>query len=311
MKKIILILTILGATVKMQAQQDPMLSHYMFNGLFLNPAYAGTHPYMGATLIHRQQWLGFNGRPQTSVFGIDGPLKSETMGLGFTFVNDRTGGFRRNDLMLNYAYHIKVNEGAKLSLGINAGLVNVGYNNGSTETWDDKSADVAFNNTTPFWTPKFGFGAYYYTSKFYAGLSIPALYANEPAKYSVSNSNDFNFFKTHYNLTAGYLFDVGSNIMLKPSTLIKYQRAAPLQLDLNCNAFFGEMFSAGLSYRVDRTGSWIVGLLGYNVTPELRLGMSYDYNISGIRKYNKGSLEFMLGYDFASKTMKIKNPRYF
>ena len=35
------------------AQQELMISQYMFNGLFLNPAYAGSHPYTSATLLHR------------------------------------------------------------------------------------------------------------------------------------------------------------------------------------------------------------------------------------------------------------------
>jgi len=311
MKKILSLIVVGVLSLNTYAQQDPMLSHYMFNGLFLNPAYAGTHPYAGATLIHRQQWLGFgNGRPTTSVFGIDGPIKSETMGLGLTFVNDNTGGFHRNDIMLNYAYHIKVSDDAKLSLGINGGMVNLGYNNSKTFAWDDVNSDVALSNKA-FWAPKFGAGAYYYTRKFYAGFSIPTLYAKEPSNLSLNDSKQFNFFKPHYTLTAGYLFDIGSNIMLKPSFLLKYQKAAPMQFDLNCNAFFGEAFSAGLSYRLDKTGAWLVALISYNVTPELRLGMSYDYTFANIRKYNSGSLEFMLGYDFGSKTMKVKNPRYF
>lgn len=35
------------------AQQEVMISQYMFNGLFLNPAYAGTHNYASSSLLHR------------------------------------------------------------------------------------------------------------------------------------------------------------------------------------------------------------------------------------------------------------------
>jgi len=299
------------------AQQDPLLSHYMFNGLFINPAYAGSHPYTGATLVHRNQWIGFgDGRPRTSVFGIDGPIKNKTMGLGFTFVNDNTGGFKRNDILLNYAYHLKVNDKGTLSLGISAGMVNLGYDNSKTQGWNQGGMleainDVAFTNGG-FWTPKIGFGAYYYTKKFYAGLSLPTLYAKESNAFSfTANPNDFNYFKTQVLLTAGYVFDIGGDIMLKPSTLIKYQKNVPLQVDLNCNAFFRNGLSTGLSFRTDKTSSWLVAILGYNVSPELRMGFGYDFNFSSIRKYNSGSLELMLGYDFGSRIVKVRNPRYF
>jgi type IX secretion system PorP/SprF family membrane protein len=300
------------------AQQDPLLSHYMFNGLFINPAYAGSHPYTGATLVHRNQWMGYKGggQPTTTIFGLDGPIKKKTMGLGLTFVNDNTGGFSRNDILINYAYQLKVNDMGTLSLGVNAGLVNLGYDNSNTLGYNHGSEltkidDVAFTNGG-FWTPKIGFGAYYYTKKFYAGVSLPTLYAKEGKGFSYNLSpNNANYFKTIALITAGYVFDIGKDIMLKPSTLIKYQKNAPLQVDLNCNAFLRNGLSAGLSFRTDKTSSWLVALLGYNINPEMRLGLGYDFNFSGIRKYQKGSLEIMLGYDFGSRTMKVKNPRYF
>lgn len=319
MKKIVsLLICVLSINVGF-AQQDPMLSHYMFNGLFLNPAYAGSYPYIGATVVHRQQWLGFTGNPKTSVFGIDGPIKSKTMGVGLTFANDQIGGFKRNDLLFNYSYKINFSDKAKLSFGASAGFTNLGYNNKNTRVWNnnpselespDKGNDPAFQNSN-FISPKFGFGIYFHSPKFYAGISAPTLYGHEPAKYSLAKGYDFNYFKSHFTFTSGYLFDVGSNVMLKPSVLIKYQAAAPMQYDINCNAYYGDGISGGISYRTDRTGSWFVGLLAYNLTPELRLGAAYDINFSGIRKYNKGSVEFMLGYDFVTKTVKVKNPRYF
>ena len=51
------------------AQQDAMLTQYMFNGLYLNPAYAGSHEYWTSTFTYRSQWTGaqFEGAPQTAV----------------------------------------------------------------------------------------------------------------------------------------------------------------------------------------------------------------------------------------------------
>ena len=58
--------------MNVDAQQEVMTSQYMFNGLFLNPAYAGTHSYFSTSLLHRAQWLNVEGRRCMSMFAIDG-----------------------------------------------------------------------------------------------------------------------------------------------------------------------------------------------------------------------------------------------
>ena len=49
------------------AQQDVMISQYLFNGLLINPGYAGSHPYTSSSLLHRSQWSQFDGAPTPSV----------------------------------------------------------------------------------------------------------------------------------------------------------------------------------------------------------------------------------------------------
>ncbi|HMC97693.1 MAG TPA: PorP/SprF family type IX secretion system membrane protein, partial [Flavobacteriales bacterium] len=80
----------LGASA-VHAQQEVMISQYMFNGLFLNPAYAGTHNYVTSSLLHRAQWVQVEGAPRTSMLAIDGPLMNKSMGLGFSIVHDQIG----------------------------------------------------------------------------------------------------------------------------------------------------------------------------------------------------------------------------
>ena len=104
------------------AQQEVMVSQYMFNQLFLNPAYAGSHPYMSSSLLHRAQWLRVDGAPQTSMMAVDAPLMKGKMGAGLSIVHDRIGVSRDLDIAGHYAYHIRVSEGSKLAFGLRAGL---------------------------------------------------------------------------------------------------------------------------------------------------------------------------------------------
>ena len=56
MKKVSLIF-FLVCSLQMLAQQDPQYSLYMFNGLSINPAYAGSDNGWVANLNYRNQWV--------------------------------------------------------------------------------------------------------------------------------------------------------------------------------------------------------------------------------------------------------------
>ncbi|MEM7040380.1 MAG: type IX secretion system membrane protein PorP/SprF, partial [Bacteroidota bacterium] len=97
------------------------------------------------------------------------------------------------------------------------------------------------------------------------------------------------------------------DLMLKPSFLFKYLLNSPMELDLNANLIIKESLWLGLSYR---TGDAVVGMMEYQITPQLRFGYSYDFAITELQKYNNGSHELMVRYEFGYK-LKAMSPRYF
>ena len=119
----ILILIVVGffVTSGLKAQQHPMFSHYMFNGLFINPAYAGSKEFVSTTFIARKQWSGFKGAPNTQLASLHAPLNNKRIGLGVVVSNDNIGITNETDLYGSYAYHIPMNSG-NLSLGISGGF---------------------------------------------------------------------------------------------------------------------------------------------------------------------------------------------
>jgi type IX secretion system PorP/SprF family membrane protein len=100
----------------------------------------------------------------------------------------------------------------------------------------------------------------------------------------------------------GEVFDI------KPSTVIKYAPNAPIQADINCNLLYREQIWFGLGYR---TGAAFVGMLEYQITPQIRAGYAYDMSTGPLRTYTSGSHEIMLGIDLGRELVKIKTPRYF
>src|SRR5437870_12878970 len=119
MKKILTLILLLTALQQVKAQQDILVSQYMFNPLLLNPAYAGSKEYMMATLLYRTQWTGWGkGAPVTEIATLHGPLGLKPLGWGLTLSHDHIGITDRTDAYASFAYHLKVAEKLKLGVGI-------------------------------------------------------------------------------------------------------------------------------------------------------------------------------------------------
>lgn len=304
-----------------KAQQDAMYSQYMFNGLAINPAYAGTRNVLSATGLFRRQWAGkkIEGAPITETFTIDAPMPKRKTGLGLNLVNDKIGVTNSLAIDLVYAYRIKINRYKTLSLGIQAGIWQYRANFTDVSLSKDPvlQQDGSFQNNINRWDPNFGFGAYYYTKIFYAGLSIPhmlntRLISKEETVNSaygfLSDSEKARQFR-HAFFTMGYLMKFKKKYLkLKPSILVKYVYGAPVELDLNANLWFYEKYAVGLSVR---TADAVALLLEAQVNKQWRFGYSYDYSYTQLRRYNSGSHELMVRYEFSYQKSKLLTPRYF
>jgi len=303
------------------SQQDAMYSQYMFNGLAINPAYAGTRNVLSATGLFRRQWAGkkIEGAPITETFTIDAPLPKKKTGLGLNLINDKIGVTNSLAIDLVYAYRIKINRYKTLSLGIQAGIWQYRANFTDVNLSKDPvlQQDESFQNNINRWDPNFGFGAYYYTKIFYAGLSLPHLLNTKLISKEDNANSAYGFLSDsekakqfqHAFFTMGYLMKFPKKYLtLKPSILLKYVYGAPIELDLNANLWFYEKYAVGLSVR---TADAVAILLEAQANKQWRFGYSYDYSYTKLRRYNSGSHEIMVRYEFSYQKSKLLTPRYF
>jgi len=306
LRPLILLLAAVLSGTALLAQQEVMVSQYMFNGLFLNPAYAGSHPYTSASLLHRDQWTQMEGAPRTSMLGIDGPLVGNRMAMGFTLVHDQIGVSRDLEMAGHYAYRIRLSGNSQLAFGLKAGLSIYSARLDQLTYWD--ANDQVFMNTiSNQLVGKFGFGMFWNDDRSYIGLSVPTLYAADGAITNAASTSG-NHFVQHYYLNAGRVFELSETFDLKPSVLVRVQPQAPVEADVNCNVLYRERFWLGVGYR---TGDAVVGMLEYQVNSMLRVGYAYDMTTSRLQAYSGGSHEVMLGIDLGRELIKIKTPRYF
>lgn len=283
------------------------MSQYMFNGLFLNPAYAGSHPYATATALHRSQWVGMEGAPRTNLFGIDAPVWDDKMGIGLTFSHDRIGVSRDLEVAGHYAYRIRTGEQGRLAFGLKAGLSMYAARLSDLIYWDAQDA-VYQSDIANAAVGKFGFGVYWNNKYSFVGLSVPTLFAADRQVVKERALAPDHYFTQHYYLNAGHVFILNEDFHLKPSLLLKYEPQAPPEVDLNLNVLFRERFWLGAGYR---TGDAVVAMVEFQINPMFRVGYAYDMTTSALRRYNNGSHEVMLGIDLGREPIMIKNPRYF
>lgn len=302
--KFLLSAGVLLANLACQAQQEVMYTQYMFNGLALNPAYAGSHEAVSMTFLARDQWNGIPGAPSTQTFSIHSPVK-KSFALGLQVIHDNLTVFDQYGVNASYAYKIRTHDGI-WSLGVQAGFTN--YSAELTQLTTDQ-ADPLFAQDVSKMMPSLGAGVYYHTKNFYIGASVPQFLSDDLYGDEVTFTNDPDVFQDrHYFLTSGYVFDLSRNVKFKPNVLFKMVEGAPLAMDVNGSVLFHEVLWLGLSWR---SFSDIDALLELQLTDNLLFGYSYDFaTTTDLRRVNSGSHEIMLNYIFGQSKDWPTRPKY-
>lgn len=303
MKKQFLIFLVILVAAPAFSQQLPQFTQYMYNTISINPAYAGSRDAFSIIGLHRSQWADFEGAPTTQTLSINSPLSNNKIGLGLSIINDNAGYENYTYAYGDFAYRIDLSADVSLRMGLKAGA---SYYNLEEELFTEPEVmnDPFFQDRLNRWTPNFGLGFYLSSQNWYIGASAPKLINN--------NNNEFNEYlaleQVHYYLTGGYVFDLSDNVKLRPTTLIKMTKGAPLSVDLTATAIFNEKFYLGGSYRIDDA---VGAFLDVQVFNGFRAGYAYEYPISDIRPYTSGSHEILLIYEIRLKNTRYKSPRFF
>ncbi len=291
------------------SQQDAQYTQYMYNTISVNPAYAGSRGVLSIAALHRSQWVGLDGAPTTQTLNFHTPV-SDHVGLGLSVVNDEIGNGTNQDTYIDaaFSYTVNTSEEGKLSFGLKAGghLFNVDFTK-----LRNYGAETNLPNIDNKFSPNFGAGIYYHTDQFYAGLSVPNFLQTEHFDSSDTNSSSLIAQeRMNFYLITGYVFELRNEVKFKPAALIKAVKGAPLQIDLSANFLFNDKFSLGAAYRWD---SALSALFGFQLNDQLMLGLAYDKETTdlGATRFNDGSFEIMLRYEFLNKYKRVITPRFF
>ncbi|GGG49612.1 membrane protein [Croceivirga lutea] len=314
-----LIAILICCSTSLVAQQEAQYTQYMYNTLAINPAYAGSRGGLSVVGLYRSQWVGLEGAPQTQTLNIHAPLRGR-IGLGLSVVNDEIGNGTNQETYFDgmFSYTIAINEETDLSFGLKAGghLLNIDLSKLQNRGPSFNSGqDVVIDNK---FSPNFGFGAYYYSDTFYAGVSVPNVLETEHFDSSGSSSNLLATERMNFYVMSGVVTELSDRIKFKPAVLLKAVSGAPLQADLSANFLYDNKFTFGTAYR---WGSAWSALAGFQFNDKIMLGLAYDREITelGNTAFNNGSFEIFLRYEVLtggprrgrSKFTRVLTPRFF
>lgn len=299
--KIVFGLVLVLALHNSYAQQDPQYTDYMFNTLTVNSAYAGSRGHLTATGLHRTQWVGLDGAPETQSFSVESPV-GKNVGLGFVLVNDRLGPSDEFYIDANFSYTINLNNDSRLSFGVKGGgrMLSLDFTKGNFQ-----EPEGVFENINNKFLPTVGAGVYWHSDNSYVGLSVPNFLTDE---HYDGLQNAIAAERLHYFFIAGKVFDLSSRVQFKPAFLGKFVIGAPIIADLSANFMFDDVLRLGAAYRWDDSVS---GLIGLQLGPKLMVGYAYDATTTRLRSFNTGTHEIMLRFELRSREKQLKSPRFF
>ena len=290
------------------AQQDAQYTGYMYSVQLFNPAYAGSRGTTSINLIGRTQWLSLEGSPKTSSVFLDTSFgKEDNVGLGLSISSDKIGPTAETMLNIDYAYSLNF-LWSKLTFGIKAGIndLEVDYSKLNIASSNDPFIGSSKNRLKP----RLGLGFYFNTDKYYLGFSSPNILKTKYYDDIKISNTSFSTVsdRNHYYAIAGYVFDLTSNIKVKPATLLKIVRGSPLQWDLSANFLINYNITLGISSRLDSSFS---GLVGFQLSDSFFVALAYDYSTTQLRQFNDGTYEIIIRLDLFNSQRKIITPRFF
>lgn len=285
---------------ELHAQQEWGYTQYLFNMYDVNSAYAGNHNVGSFSVRYRSQWIRMPGAPETQYISYNSPIFHHKVGLGVKLLNESIGA--RNQMIAKASAAYKLHfQNATLSVGFGGGVVRQGMDLNALKAYDRQ--DVQLQNLGErMWTPLVDVSAFYNTDRFFAGV--------ESGRLNRSNiwKNDNSIARLYYriDLVSGYILPIKRDARLLLSGMLRVSEYELWQAELNILFMVKNRFWFGGGYRWNSNAQVMAC---YNVTEQLRMGVSYDISTTAIKGYNDGSAEVFLGFVFKEK--EGKSIRYF
>lgn len=289
MKKLLLLLL---APLAGLAQQDPQFTINNDYNSFVNPAFVINDHKLNVSGWHRQQWVGFDGRPIVGLANASYYVEKIKSGFGVSYIYDKLGAQINQSALINYAFNVQIGK-HQLIPAIQFGF-NFNQLDGAELDPIQQNDPNIISSSASGMNFDLGLGLAYRFEGIAVGFSVRHL-ANPPITFKDQNATTTYTNARHYYGYASYEAKLGNIWRLKPVALFKSD-AASYQFDQflwvgtrNLNKYFDGV-SVGGGYRIDDAA-----MVGIEFKLKwFTLAYTYDIITSGIRNYSSGSHEAYL-----------------
>jgi type IX secretion system PorP/SprF family membrane protein len=321
------LLLLFFSAFKIYAQQTVQFSQYVFNGLAVNPAYAGYREDWTGSLSYRMQWAGINGAPRTAVASFDGVTNDyeKRVGLGFIAINDRLGAQSTSSFYGNYAYRLQIDddETRRLSFGIAFGVTQYGIDGTKLNAVDPNDTSIPTGNESKIY-PDFRIGVYYSDPRYYISASVLDMFS--AYRDQITTDDNYKILKQvrHLYVSGGAIFPLSEVLDIKPTFMIKEDFKGPTNVDLNAYLLINKRLWIGGAYRAGvslweksnlqkglEKSNALAAIVEVFVSNRFRVGYSFDYSTNALASYQQGSHEITLSMTFPRRNYSLMNPKYF
>jgi type IX secretion system PorP/SprF family membrane protein len=297
---ILLILIVAGAN----GQQQPVLSQYMFNHHYFNPACTGSGELYGFSFLHRAQWSGYEdytggkGAPVTQVFTATMNIDSTGHGLGLMLSRDKTGLLNTLRAGISYAYRVQMTKKSTLAVGVRGGMESRSVDGSGYIVRHPDDPYIREGNQRES-KPDITLGVWLDHEKYYIGVSSGSL-VTRPDYKTLGTENEKNFI-----VTAGYHFILSDHLRLTPSAQAITNTDRTF-VQGGMMLLYDDFLWGGLYYRHEESSSMLAGFSF--LEKKFRLGYAFDYITSNKALKTGTSHEIMLHYQIGalSRTRRPK-----
>lgn len=305
----VLLLLFCSAIGKKAIGQDyPWSLQYVTNMHTINPAYVGIWDRAGLMVSTKTTWVGIGGAPISQYIGYYTPIKDQKSGVGISIQRTNIGLEKRLSITGDYSYQLRTDMYHYLRFGLRAGIVNFDNNLTKYQTYPDRIPDPEFTTDVRIYNmTTLGIGTVFFTQDYYVSLSMPQI-INNTFQVNRAIFSSLQSFRTVY-LSAGYVFNLRRNVRFRPNLLLAGTIGQPVYVDLAGLVYLPSNLQLGVNLR--STGTICLSAQ-YTFKNRIRIGYASDYAvISDIRKYQIGTYEILIGYDFNITKRKYSRPNYF
>jgi type IX secretion system PorP/SprF family membrane protein len=300
---LLLTLALIVCLGKINAQEQATYSQYQLFPILINPALTGFSDKHEVLMNVRSQWSGFPGAPKGYTLMYNGPV-GDKLAIGANLFNENIGSLSKQRFAINYGFRYAFGQ-TKVGVGLTTEFNQVTLDrNVLNSTQYDKFDEMAEQYVDGVKVFDASAGIYMMNNEqLFVGLAFPNMIRARLDAVPGVDANKRSGIAYIFHM--GYVSTVKSlNCKLVPSIALRKIYNVPYQVDLNLRGeFLDQKLMAGITLRPSTGGSsaFMIGTKLHAV----QFHYSYDVSFQRFQKYNTGSHELSLMFDFGRKQKRF------